>query len=149
MESEVLAYPDIPDTAHEFDALLQFGTTFELMEFLASQQIKVSQWMVEEHAERQMIERTLTQMAESDDEEQLARVGRQRNANIRRMGMELPPLNVALVEVHRELAKVSMGAKDMVIKNKNVWKTVKWTQVELQKANARIAELERNATTAQ
>ena len=43
MESEVLAYPDIPDTAHEFDALLQFGTTFELMEFLASQQIKVSQ----------------------------------------------------------------------------------------------------------
>ena len=105
--------------------------------------------MVEEHAERQMIERTLTQMAESDDEEQLARVGRQRNANIRRMGMELPPLNVALVEVHRELAKVSMGAKDMVIKNKNVWKTVKWTQVELQKANARIAELERNATTAQ
>ena len=59
MESEVLAYPDIPDTAHEFDALLQFGTTFELMEFLATQQIKVSQRMAEEHTEQQMIERVV------------------------------------------------------------------------------------------
>ena len=42
-ESEVLNYPDIPDTAHEFGVLLQFGTTYELMEFLATQQIKVSQ----------------------------------------------------------------------------------------------------------
>ena len=41
-ESEVLSYPDIPDTAHEFGALLQFSTTYELMEFLATQQIKVS-----------------------------------------------------------------------------------------------------------
>ena len=31
---------------------------------------------------------------------------------------------MALVEVHRELAKVTLGAKDMAIKNKNVWKTV-------------------------
>ena len=42
-KSEVLHYPDIPDTAHEFGALLQFGTTYELMELLATQQIKVSQ----------------------------------------------------------------------------------------------------------
>ena len=43
VESEVLHYPDIPDTAHEFGVLLQFGTTYELMELLATQQIKVSQ----------------------------------------------------------------------------------------------------------
>ena len=65
------------------------------------------------------------------------------------MGIELPPLNTALVEVHRELATVSMGAKDMAIKNKNVWKTVKLTQTQLQKAQERIAELERTTTTAQ
>ena len=59
------------------------------------------------------------------------------------MGIELPPLNAALVEVHRELAKVSIGAKDMATKNKNVWKTVKQTQAKLQKANERIVELER------
>ena len=40
-EREVLSYLDIPDTAHEFGALLQFGTTYELMEFLVTQQIKV------------------------------------------------------------------------------------------------------------
>ena len=48
-------------------------------------------------------------------------------------GIELPPLNAALVKVHRELAKVSIGTKDMAIKNKNVWKTVKQTQAELTK----------------
>ena len=42
VESEVLKYPDIPNTANEFGALLQFGTTYKLMDFLATQQIKVS-----------------------------------------------------------------------------------------------------------
>ena len=59
-EREVLNYADILDTTHEFGALLQFGTTYELMEFLATQQIKVWQRMAEEHAEQQMIERALT-----------------------------------------------------------------------------------------
>ena len=117
---EVLRYPDIPDIAHEFGALLQFGTTYELMEFLATQLIKVSQWMAEEHAEQQMIERASTQRAESEDKGLLARVGRQRNVSIRRMGIELPPLNTDLVEVHRELARVTMRAKDIATKNKNV-----------------------------
>mgnify|MGYP007007547725 CR=1 FL=1 len=97
-ESEVLKYPDIPDTTHEFGALLQFGTIYELMEFFATHQIKVPQRMVEEHVEQQMIKRALTRTAESEDEGSLARVGRQRNVRIRRMGIELPPLNVALVE---------------------------------------------------
>ena len=47
------------------------------------------------------------------------------------MGIKLPPLNAALVEVHRKLAKVSMGAKDMDFRNKNVFKTVKLTQAQL------------------
>ena len=79
-------------------------------------------------AERQMIECALTQMAESGVEGPLAQVGRKRNAGVRRVGIELPPLNMALVEVHRELAKVTLGAKDMAIRNKNVWKTVKVTR---------------------
>ena len=124
-ESEVLRYPDISDTAHEFGALLQFGTSYELMEFLAMQQIYVSQRMAEEHAEQQTIGQALTQRAESEDEGPLAKVGRQRNAGIWRMGIELPPLNAALVEAHKESVRVTMGAKDMATKKKNVWKTVK------------------------
>ena len=105
-ESEVLKYPDIPDTGHEIGALLQFGTTYELMEFLATQQIKVSQLMVEEHAERQMIEHALAGTAKSDNEWPLAKIGRMRNKTERRVGIEVPPLNTALVKVHKELATV-------------------------------------------
>ena len=76
MESEVLKYADIPDMTHEFGALLQFGTTYELMEFLATQQIKVSQRMAEEHAEQQMIERALPRTAESDYEGPLPKIGK-------------------------------------------------------------------------
>ena len=95
-----------------------------------------------------MIQKALTCRTESDDEEPLAKVGRKRNAGIRRVGIELPPLNTALVEVHRELARTTIGAKDMATKNKIVWKTVKRTKEELQKANARIAELELGITAA-
>ena len=63
------------------------------------------------------------------------------------MGTELPPLNTALVEVHRELTKVSIGTKDMATKNKNAWKTIKPTQDQLQKAKERITQLENNMTT--
>ena len=53
-------YPEMPAIdCHGFVSLLQFGTTFELMEFLALQQIEVSQRMVEDHVETQMIERAL------------------------------------------------------------------------------------------
>ena len=54
--------------------------THELMEFLATQQIKVSQRMVEEHTQQQMIECAVTRTAKSEDEGPLAKVGRQRNA---------------------------------------------------------------------
>ena len=54
---------------------------------------------------------------------------------------------MALVEVHRELARVSMGAKEMVIK-KSVWKTIKHTQAQLHKAEECIAELKCGTTTA-
>ena len=76
--------------------------------------------MAEEHTEQQMIECALTQTTESEDEGPLARIGRKRNAGVPLVGIEFPSLNKALVEVHRELAKVTLGANDMVIKNKSV-----------------------------
>ena len=61
----------------------------------------------------------------------LAKVGKKRNAEVCCVNIELSPLNAALVEVHRELAKVSISPKDMATKNKNVWKTIKLTQDQL------------------
>ena len=95
-----MACPKIPDLAHEFATRLQFGTTFEVMEFLAGQQIKLSQRMAEKHAEMQMIPRALSGTAEREDERGM------RNDDEGRIGIELPPLNAALVEVHRELTMV-------------------------------------------
>ena len=72
-------------------------------------------------------------MAESDDDELLEKVGRKHNMGVHRIIIELPPLNATLLEARRELARVSQGAKDTTIKNKNVWKTIKQTQEQLNK----------------
>ena len=60
-----------------------------------------------------MIEQALAGTAERTEGRALDKIGRMQNANEGRIGIELPPLNAALVEVHRELATVKHGAKDM------------------------------------
>ena len=75
--------------------------------------------MAEEHAEIQMIQCALASTAECQ---------RTTNANERRIDIELPLLNVALVEVHRELTRVRNGPKDMVTKNKCLKKQEKYAQ---------------------
>ena len=104
------------------------------MEFLVGLQIKLSQRMADEHAEMQMIQRALAGTAEREDERALDRFGRMWNADEGRIGIELPPLNAALVEVHRELATVRNGAKDMVTKNKRLKKQEKYAQGQLAEA---------------
>ena len=125
-DNEVMAYPEIPDVTHEFTARLQFGTTFELMEFLAQQQTTLSRRMAEEYADMQMIQRALAGTAEQTDERALEKIGRMGNADEGRIWIELPPSNAALVKVHRELATVRHDAKDMVIKNKRLKKKEKY-----------------------
>ena len=87
------------------------------MEFLAQQQLTLTQRMADEHADMQMIQRALAGSVERKEERALDKIGRLRNADEGRIGIKLPPLNTALVEVHRELATVRHGAKDMVTKN--------------------------------
>ena len=50
-ENEDLNEPIILDMAHEFAALLQTGKAYELIEFLATQQIKVVQRKIQENTE--------------------------------------------------------------------------------------------------
>ena len=50
-ENEDLNDPVILDTAHEFAALLQTRKAYELIEFLATQQIKVVQQKIKENTE--------------------------------------------------------------------------------------------------
>ena len=121
-DNEIMAYPDIPNVAHEFAARLRLGTTFALMEFLAQQQLTLTQRMADEHADMQMIQRALAGTVERKEERALVKIGQLRNADEGRIGIELPPLNTALVEVHRELATIQHDAKEMVTKNKRLKK---------------------------
>ena len=87
--------------------------------------------MADEHADMQMIQRALAGSVERKEERALDKIGRLRNADEGRIGIELPPLNTALVEVHRELATIRHGAKDMVTKNKRLKKKEKYAQGQL------------------
>ena len=58
-----------------------------------------------------------------------------------RIVIELPPLNMTLVEVHREMATVRDGAKHMVTKNKRVKKDEKYAQHQLYEAHKKIPDL--------
>ena len=86
-----------------------------------------------------MIQRALAGTAEREDERALNKIGRMWNADEGRIGIELPPLNAALVEVHRELTTVRNGAKDMVTKNKGQKKQEKYAQGQLAEAQRRIS----------
>ena len=87
LDNEVMAYPEIPDVATEFAARLQFSTTFEVMEFLAEQQIKLSQRLAKQHEEMQMIQRALVGTTEREDEHTLDKIGRMENADEGRIGI--------------------------------------------------------------
>ena len=79
-DNEIMAYPDIPDVAHEFAVRLRFRTTFELMEFLVQQQLTLTQHMADEHADMQIIQRALAGTAEHTEGRALDKIGRMRNA---------------------------------------------------------------------
>ena len=95
----------------------------------------LSKRLAAEHEEMQMIQRALVGTTERVDECNLDKIGRMRNADEGRIGIELPPLNAALVEVHQELATIRNGAKDMVTKNKRLKKQKKYAQGQLAKAH--------------
>ena len=46
-EEEVLGYMDIPPGTHEMAAILQFGISYEMVEYLARQQVAVTAKMVD------------------------------------------------------------------------------------------------------
>ena len=51
-EDEVLTFRDLPAEAFELGAILQHGTAYELIDFLARLQVVVASRMAQEHAEQ-------------------------------------------------------------------------------------------------
>ena len=60
-----------------------------------------------------MIQKTLRGTVDPQDQQEIDRIGRQRNAKNKGEAIQMPSLHEALVEVHKKYAKASRAAKDM------------------------------------
>ena len=139
--NKVLGLPDIPPVAHEFAALLQFDTSYELVDWLAERLQFASDLLAQEHKDQEMIQKAMLGDLELEEERELQRIGWQRDVKNRGTTIQIPPLNTSLVEVHQELARTTRAAKDMVevckkaIKASNLmhieWSTTKKNNEEL------------------
>ena len=110
---EAFGFSNIPAATHELATMLQFGTSYELVEWLAKRLQEVSERMAQEHRDQIMIQKSLCGAVEPNEQAEVDRIGRQRNAKNKGEAIQMPPLHEALVEVHREYEKASRAAKDM------------------------------------
>ena len=94
--NEVLGLPDIQPATHEFATLLQFGTSYELVDWLAKQLQFSSELLEQEHKDWEMIQNAMLGDLEPEEERELQRIGRQREAKKK----EMSSLNTTLVESH-------------------------------------------------
>ena len=81
------------------------------MEFLATQQVVVVRRMTKEHFKREMIQHAITGLIKPEEENTFSKINRKRHTDGGHMTIELPSLNMALVEVHQEMAQVRLGAR--------------------------------------
>ena len=140
---EAHGFSDIPPAAHELAAILQFGTSYELVEWLARRLTEVSARLAQEHHDRVMIQKSLRGMLEPQEKAEVEKIGRKRNAQNRGEAIEMPPLHEALVEVHREYEKASKAASDMAERYKSVSASaeeLKRQYCNVQKENEKMKE---------
>ena len=123
-EDDILGYKDLLVEAYEFSALLQLGTTYELMEFLARAQVVVEARMADEHVECKMIQRALAGELEPQEDRALQKIGRKKQPKSTQLLIELPNLNTALVEAYRDLDRTTHAAKQMARCSKTARKQV-------------------------
>ena len=60
-----------------------------------------------------MIKKSLIEAIELAEHQEIERIGRLRNAKNRGEVIQMPPLHIAPVDVHREYEKENMEAKEM------------------------------------
>ena len=60
-----------------------------------------------------MIQKSLIGAVEREEQQEIDRIGRQRNAKNREEDIQMLPLHEAIIEVHREYERASKAARDM------------------------------------
>ena len=72
--NEVLGFPEIPTTTHEFVALLQFGTSYELVDWLTKRLQYASYILAQEHKDREEIQKIMLSVIEPEEVKELQRI---------------------------------------------------------------------------
>ena len=104
---------------------MHHDTSFELIDFLTCLQVAITARMAKEHTNRTMVQRALDGELESNKEAVLQKIGCKRNKRSSHLLIEQLDLNMALIEVYQELAKMTRVAKDMASSNKQAHKQAK------------------------
>ena len=73
---EATAFLDIPPTTNELAAILQFGTSYELIEWLARRLHEVLERMAQEHRDQIMIHKSLSGAVEPQEQQEVDQIGR-------------------------------------------------------------------------
>ena len=81
--SEVLGLLELPPASHELAVILQFGTSYELVEWLAQRLQYVSDMLAQEYKDQIMIQKAVIGTVVPKEQSELNRIGRQRNARSR------------------------------------------------------------------
>ena len=139
-----LRFSDIPAAAHELAAIMQFGTSYELVEWLAKRLMEVSDRLAQEHKDRVMIQKSLSGTLEPEEQAEVDKIGWKRNAKSRGEAIQKPPLHEALVEVHREYERAIKAASDMAERYKYVSAAIeelKLQYVREQEENRKMKEI--------
>ena len=110
---DILSRPETSPVVHVMAAILRCSTSYELVEWLAKRLQFVLEQFAEEHKDREMIQKAMMRALEPEDEQELQRIDRQRDARNKGMAIQLPPLHSTLIEVHKESTKVMQEAKDI------------------------------------
>ena len=117
---EALGFSDIPTAAHELAAILQFGTSYELVDWLAKSLAEVSEWLAQEHKDRVLIQKSLSGLLESEEQAEVDKIRQKWHAKSKGEAIQMPPLHEALVKVHWDYERASKVARDMAERYKNV-----------------------------
>ena len=72
---EGLGFSDIPPAAHELATILQFETSYELVEWLARRLHEVLERMEKEHRDHIMIQKLLSGDVVPKEQEEVDRIG--------------------------------------------------------------------------
>ena len=87
---EALGFFEMPSAVHELVAILQFGTSYELVEWLAHSLQEVSERMAQEHKDRIMIQKSFISAVEPKEQQEVDQISRHRNAKNRGEAIQMP-----------------------------------------------------------